>query len=141
RVNLSIPTDSERVRQQFEPKAPPLAKRWDAARALRDAGIAVGVCVTPTLPVEDVDGFAKRLAEFRPDVLVCQDFHDAGGQFGADTGEGARRLLAEIGWAPADYRRLVDRPRHDLTVSEAGTGFFPPVAAAWKTAADERTKT
>src|SRR5207237_9369772 len=28
RVNLSIPTDSERVRRVFEPKAPPLDRRW-----------------------------------------------------------------------------------------------------------------
>src|SRR5262245_58934794 len=107
RVNVSIPTDSERVRMQFEPKAPPLEKRWLAVRELREAGIRVGVCVTPTLPIEDVPGFAKMLAEFKPDVLVCQDFHDAGGQFGADTGAGARALLSEIGWGPADYRRFI----------------------------------
>lgn len=126
RVNLSIPTDSERVRVQFEPKAPPLEKRWAAVRELRGAGIAVGVCVTPTLPIEDIDAFAKRLAEFEPDVLVCQDFHDAGRQFGADTGEEARKLLAEIGWGPANYRRFVDRLRQDLTVYEDSAGFFPP---------------
>jgi DNA repair photolyase len=129
RVNLSIPTDSERVRAQFEPKAPPLEKRWAAARELRAAGIPIGICVTPTLPVEDVDVFATMIAQFRPDVLVCQDFHDANGQFGADTGDGARRLLTEIGWGPADYRRFVDRLRERLPVYEAETGFFPPPAA------------
>src|SRR5437763_9943271 len=30
RVNISIPTDSEEVRRAFEPKAPPLEKRWEA---------------------------------------------------------------------------------------------------------------
>src|SRR5436190_4128324 len=30
RVNMSIPTDSEKIRQVFEPKAPPLERRWDA---------------------------------------------------------------------------------------------------------------
>src|SRR5438309_2438574 len=39
RVNISIPTDSERVRQVFEPKAPPLERRWEAARAIQEAGI------------------------------------------------------------------------------------------------------
>src|SRR5262245_16295816 len=126
RVNMSIPTDSERVRAQFEPKAPPLEKRWQTLRELRDAGVPVGVCVTPTLPIEDIDGFAKRITEFKPDVLVCQDFHDASGQFGANTGDEARRLLAEIGWGAADYRRFVDRLRRDLTVHEAEAGFFPP---------------
>jgi DNA repair photolyase len=126
RVNVSIPTDSERVRGLFEPKAPPLEKRWDALRELRAEGIPVGVCITPTLPIEDVDGFARQLAEFRPDVLVCQDFHDAGGKFGADTGAAARGLLDEIGWDANDYRRFVDRLRQDQTVYEGEAGFFPP---------------
>ena len=69
---------------------------------------------------------AKKLAEFEPDVLVCQDFHDAGGKFGADTGASARGVLSEIGWGPDDYRRFVDRLRQDLTVYEAEAGFFPP---------------
>jgi hypothetical protein len=130
RVNVSIPTDSERVRVRFEPKAPPLAKRWDALRELRAAGVPVGVCVTPTLPVEDAAGFARHLAEFRPDVLVCQDFHDADGKFGADTGAAARDLLAEVGWGPTDYRAFVDRLRGEgLTVYEGEAGFFPPPAA------------
>ncbi|MBN9122681.1 MAG: radical SAM protein [Planctomycetes bacterium] len=130
RVNVSVPTDSERVRRMFEPKAPPLETRWEAMRQLKDAGIAVGVCVTPTLPVENPNAFAERLADFAPAVLVCQDFHDASGRFGADTGAEARRLLAEIGWGLADYRRFVDRLKRDGTVYEAEAGFFPPPAAA-----------
>jgi DNA repair photolyase len=130
RVNMSIPTDSERVREQFEPKAPPLDKRWEALRQLKDAGIAVGVCVTPTLPIENVDAFARLIAGFKPDVVVCQDFHDAGGRFGADTGAAARHLLAEMSWGPGDYRRFVGRLRHALpVVFEGETGFFPPPAA------------
>lgn len=130
RVNVSVPTDSEAVRVRFEPKAPPLEKRWEAMRQLKDAGIAVGVCVTPTLPIEDIDGFAKRIAEFCPAVLVCQDFHDAGGLFGADTGAEALRLRAEVGWTAADYRRFVNRLKQDGTVYEGECGFFPPPAVA-----------
>jgi DNA repair photolyase len=139
RVNLSVPTDSERVRVQFEPKAPPLEKRWEALRQLKESGIAVGVCVTPTLPIENPEGFAKRIADFAPAVLVCQDFHDAGGRFGADTGEGARRALAEIGWGPVDYRRFVDRLRQNATVFEGEAGFFPPPAVPAPATAPVRT--
>jgi DNA repair photolyase len=126
RVNMSIPTDSERVRKLFEPKAPPLEKRWEAVRSFREAGIAVGICVTPTLPIENINGFAKRLTAFAPEVLVCQDFHDACGKFGADTGAAARRLLAEADWSSDDYRRFVERLREDATVYEGEDGFFPP---------------
>jgi DNA repair photolyase len=130
RVNMSIPTDSECVRMQFEPKAPPLEKRWEALQQVKDAGVAVGVCVTPTLPIENIDAFAQRIAEFAPTVLVCQDFHDADGGFGADTGAEARRLLAAGTWRPADYRRFVNRLKQDGPVFEGEAGFFPPPAVA-----------
>ena len=126
RVNVSIPTDSEEVRRAFEPKAPPLAARWQALEEVRAAGVPVGVCVTPMLPLADREAFAERLLEFRPDVLVTQDFHEAQGGFGADTGERARRLLAETGWTPEDYRAAVELLRRGMTVYEGEEGFFPP---------------
>jgi hypothetical protein len=57
---------------------------------------------------------------------VVQDFHDAEGRFGADTGEKARKLLSESGWGQNDYRRFLDRLRRDQTVHEGEAGFFPP---------------
>jgi DNA repair photolyase len=129
RVNVSIPTDSEAVRQAFEPKAPPLGRRWQALAAVRAAGIPVGVCVTPMLPLDDPDAFVRRLADFRPDVLVVQYFHDSGGGFGADTGQGALRLLAERPWTEAAYHRCVEQLAARLTVHEGEAGFFPPAAA------------
>jgi DNA repair photolyase len=126
RVNVSIPTDSEEVRRAFEPKAPPLERRWQALAEARAAGIAVGVCVTPMLPLEDPQGFVARLADFRPDVLVTQDFHDARTGFGADTADIARDLLARWQWTGEDYRRCVGRLRERVEVYEAEAGFFPP---------------
>jgi DNA repair photolyase len=126
RVNVSIPTDSEAVRQVFEPKAPPLEKRWGAVAAVRAAGVPVGVCVTPMLPLEEPAAFIERLAALRPDVLVTQNFHDAGGAFGADTGAAARALLAERFWTAEDYQRCVEALRQRLHVYEAEEGFFPP---------------
>jgi DNA repair photolyase len=126
RVNVSIPTDSEEVRRAFEPKAPPLDRRWQAAAELKAAGLAVGICVTPMLPIEDANGFVKRLVEFDPEVLVVQEFHDSGGGFGADTGEGARRIAAERNWTEEGYRRVRERIRKHRTVYEGEAGFFPP---------------
>jgi DNA repair photolyase len=130
RVNMSIPTDTEAVRQAFEPKAPPLERRWRALEQLRAAGLPVGVCVTPTLPLEDPAAFVRRLAAFRPDVLVTQDFHDSGGGFGADTGPAARDILARLCWKAVDYQDFVARLRDAVPDAyEAEAGFFPPAAA------------
>jgi DNA repair photolyase len=126
RINISIPTDSETVRQAFEPKAPPLERRWEALAGLKKAGLPVGICVTPMLPVEDPDGLVKRIADFGPDVLVTQFFHDAGSGFGADTADAARALLDERRWTEDDYRRCVEKLRRRLHVYEAEAGFFPP---------------
>jgi DNA repair photolyase len=129
RVNVSIPTDSEEVRLAFEPKAPPLERRWQAAAELKASGLPVGICVTPMLPLADPETFVRRLVEFEPDVLVVQDFHDSGGGFGADTGDAARQLLTKRCWTEADYRRVYDQIRKHRPVYEGESGFFPPSLA------------
>jgi DNA repair photolyase len=126
RVNMSIPTDSEEVRRAFEPKAPPLERRWQALAEVKAAGVPTGICVTPMLPLENAEEFARRLIAFAPDVLVTQHFHDAQGGFGADTGAAARQLLAERRWTEEDYRRCVRILHGQRTVYEAEAGFFPP---------------
>ena len=129
RINVSIPTDSEEVWRCVRAEGAAVEKRWAAATELRSAGLPVGLCLTPLLPLADPDRFADRVAAFQPEVLVVQDFHDAGGRFGADTGDEARRLLAESGWSAADYRAFVSR-LEDLTVRvyEGEAGFFPPMS-------------
>jgi DNA repair photolyase len=126
RVNVSIPTDSEAIRQAFEPKAPPLERRWQALAELKSAGLAVGICVTPMLPLEDVPSFVQRVAAFQPDVLVTQDFQDSRGAFGASTGEVARRLLRTRSWTNEDYRQCVIQLRQRVQLYEGEAGFFPP---------------
>jgi DNA repair photolyase len=128
RINMSIPTDSEVARRAFEPKAPRLERRWEAATAAREEGLPVGICVTPMLPLEDTESFVRRLVDFRPDVLVVQDFHDSCGAFGADTGQRARQLLAQSRWTAQDYERCVEQLRARMTTYEGEAGFFPPRA-------------
>lgn len=126
RVNMSIPTDSEEVRRAFEPKAPPLERRWQALAEIKAAGVPTGICVTPMLPLDNPEVFAQRLLSFEPDVLVTQHFHDSGGGFGADTGAAARRLLAEHRWTEENYQHCVELLRQRRQVYEAEAGFFPP---------------
>ena len=125
-MNVSIRTDSDEVWQAFEPKSPPLERRWQALVELRAAGIPVGICVTPMLPVANPEVFAQRLLDFRPDLLVTQEFHNAGGKFGADTGDAARQLLSENGWSNSDYLRTRELLRREMPVYEGEAGFFPP---------------
>jgi DNA repair photolyase len=126
RVNISIPTDSEEVRQAFEPKAPPLERRWEAATKIKAAGIPIGICVTPMLPLESPDVFVRRIVDFQPDVLVVQEFHDSGGGFGADTGKAARELLATSAWKEEDYQEVKRKLGEAMKVYEGEAGFFPP---------------
>ncbi len=125
RVNMSIPTDDEEIRKAFEPKAPPLERRWEALAEARRAGLPVGLCITPMLPLSDVEAFARRVAGFAPDVLVVQEFHDSRGAFGANTGAAARKLLA--GYREGtDYRHCVETLQKWMPVYEGEAGFFPP---------------
>jgi DNA repair photolyase len=126
RVNMSIPTDSEEMRQAFEPKAPPLERRWQAIAGVRAAGVPVGICVTPMLPLHDAEAFAAQLVDFNPDVLVLQDFHSSHGAFGADTGAKARELLAKTPWSAESYRHCFDDIARRRQIYEGENGFFPP---------------
>lgn len=128
RVNVSVPTDSEDVRKRFEPKAPPLERRWLALAELSAAGVPVGVCVTPTLPLADPAAFADQIARLNPAVAVVQEFHDSRGGFGADTGAEAVKLRDVFGWGAEEYRRFAETLRRRMPVFEGEEGFFPPPA-------------
>jgi len=126
RVHMTIPTDCERIRSLFEPKAPPLRARWQALQCLKQAGLPVGICLAPLLPVADVHRFAETIARLDPQVVVVQDFHDAGGKPGADTGDRARHLLRQLHWTRDDYQRTVEILSRSLVLFQGEAGFFPP---------------
>jgi hypothetical protein len=86
------------------------------------------------LPLENPERLAQRIAEFQPDVVVTQDFHDSGGGFGADTGPAARELLRKLPRSEADYAAFVALLRPQLPVYEGEAGFFPPAPSVASTA-------
>src|SRR6185295_17304573 len=90
----ALTSDSDDVARVFEPKAPPLERRWQALAEVKAAGVPTGICVTPMLPLANPEAFIRRIVEFSPDVVVTQVFHNSHGGFGADTGAEARRLLS-----------------------------------------------
>jgi DNA repair photolyase len=68
-VGLSIPTDDDRVRAQFEPGADPIDERIEALQACHRAGLRTFAVVQPMLPM-DPDRLVERLAPFVRAVRV-----------------------------------------------------------------------
>lgn len=82
RINISIPTGSEKVRKDFEPKSPSISARLKAIGKLRysfpyreNCEVKFSVTVTPLLPTlpEDEANFIGKLEVV--DRVVIQDFH------------------------------------------------------------------
>ena len=97
-VCMSITTDDEQVRRIFEPACAPIAKRLEAIRAVREAGIPTQASVAPLLPCD-----AERLAELlnpAVDWVVVSSFRDDGGM-GGKTRRRAAELYREHGYG--DY--------------------------------------
>ncbi|WP_016951431.1 radical SAM protein [Anabaena sp. PCC 7108] len=82
RINMSIPTGSEAVRRDFEPRSPSIKARLNAITKIRQSIDAfkgfipkLSITITPLLPTLaiDEDAFIKKLAI--ADRVVIQDFH------------------------------------------------------------------
>lgn len=125
-VNLTVTTDSERVRRVFEPGCPSCGQRLDAARELAAAGLDVGITMTPMLPVEDAARFARDVRSTGARRFVVQDFHAKDGDFVAGTRDAAKELLAQMGWGPARYAETLAELRREIPgIREGKAGFAP----------------
>jgi DNA repair photolyase len=136
RVNMTVTTDDEDVRRTFERFCPSNDRRLEAVRALREAGVDVGVTMTPLLLVRDAQAFAARLVETGAEHFIAQPFHFARGKFVASTREGALTLMAaKLRCEVATFQsRYLDHYREvfevlDAALPELGEGkdgFAPP---------------
>jgi DNA repair photolyase len=126
RVNMTITTDDEAIRKRFEPMCPSNDRRILALEEIKRAGVRIGVCVTPMLPVRDPARFADRLAALEADVYVAQPFKPSRGPFAASTRQMATDILNEFGWDERRYRRAFDELRSRLPhLYEGQDGFMP----------------
>jgi DNA repair photolyase len=134
RVNLSIPTGSDRVRRDFEPRSPSIAARLQTLAKIRytapfTSRLKLSATVTPFLPTfgsltddtprrsnpsepdkpDDLDRLARALA--CADRVVFQPLHrEGGGRTGATTREAAIALRAKYAdWydREADYSQCL----------------------------------
>jgi DNA repair photolyase len=131
-VNMTIGTDSERVRKRYEPRCAPIDSRFEAANKLRDAGIRLGVSVSPMLPLVNPAAFAERLVTLRADRYGVLPLKPAGGWFTAGTSNAAIEQAQADGWTVTKYSaarneiRRVLEPQHVL---REGEDAFAPVDA------------
>jgi DNA repair photolyase len=82
RINMSIPTGSETVRKDFEPKSPSITARLQAIGKLKHTlpsdenhEIKLSVTMTPLLPTLPKDEFKLFRSLSVVDRVVIQDFH------------------------------------------------------------------
>jgi DNA repair photolyase len=110
-IGFSIPTDSEVVRKVFEPRAPSIPNRLEAAKTLTEAGIRVSASVAPLLPCTP-ERLARLLAPCVTGAWVgTMQFYEK-----ADT---LRALFRDHGWE--SYLR----PEHAERVKESLATRFP----------------
>jgi DNA repair photolyase len=125
-VNITITTDSSRVRRAFEPRCPTNKVRLDAAARLVTAGVDTAITLSPLLPIEDVDRFADDLLASGVERFVVQPFHPERGRWVRGTREEALALTRSMGWDDLAYRRVVGQLQERLPVLLEGKEGFAP---------------
>lgn len=71
RVGVSITTDDDSIRRQFEPNAPSIPRRLELIRRLREADIDVYVSMAPLLPC-DPERFVSLVCDHASSIWVGQ---------------------------------------------------------------------
>lgn len=123
-VNMTVTTDSERVRKVFEPLCPGNKVRLQAIQQVREAGIPACITMTPLLPVEDAHAFAHSLLATGISRFIVQPFHADRGKFTAGTRTEALRLTQELGWTPERYAEVVAIIKQYIpNIGEGKSGF------------------
>jgi DNA repair photolyase len=107
RVNVTITTDCDEVRRRYEQACPSIERRFEAVAALAEAGVRIGVSVSPMLPLADVDAFGVRLAALDAEEYVTQYLKPPRPRFryAAGTTAEALRQASEDGWTRPEYER------------------------------------
>lgn len=126
RINMTVTTDSERVRKAFEPHCPSTRARLKAITEVTNAGVPTCITMTPLLPVDDPAMFAQALRNTGVRRFVVQPFHVEKGRFVAGTRQQAKEIVDEMGWSQAAYAQAIDVLRHSLPhMDEGRVGFAP----------------
>jgi DNA repair photolyase len=140
RVNMTIPTGSEKVRKDFEPRSPSIPARIKAMGKLRysfpyreNCEVKFSVTVTPLLPTlpEDEAAFISKLEVV--DRVVIQDFHASNARsLIASTRSEALALKQKYAWwynsEQQSYRKFKNKliamlPSVEIMEGKEGFGY------------------
>lgn len=126
-VNMTITTDSERIRKSFEPFCPSNKVRLEAITTIHEAGIQSCITLTPLLPVENPESFAKNLKATGIKKFIIQPFHSSKGKFVRGTREEALRILEEYNWNDDEYHRILQIFKEQIPDIGIGQEGFAPI--------------
>ncbi len=138
RINMSIPTGSEAVRKDFEPRSPSIKARLRAIAHLRynipcsdRHDIRFSITVTPLLPTlpEDRVNFIRKLQVV--DRVVIQPFHNFNARsLIAGTREAAAAIMKKYQWwyeneaeRYENFKQLLNLLLFDVEIKEGKDGF------------------
>lgn len=138
RINMSIPTGSESVREDFEPRSPSIKVRFNVLKAIKQSidplkGYVPKISITitpllPTLPTEE-DAFINKLQI--ADRVVIQEFHASHNRsLVAETRKEAHKIKEKYAWwydnEQVNYLMFKEKLVSTLTgveVKEGQSGF------------------
>lgn len=126
-VNMTITTDSENVRKVFEPLCPSNTSRLKAIKEINDAGINTCITMTPLLPIENAEDFAKKLLDTGIKKFIIQPFHSDKGKFVASTREKAMQLVKEMNWTIDKYIEVLEVIKKYIPDIGIGKDGFKPI--------------
>ncbi len=128
RVNMSVPTGSESVRRDFEPRSPSIKARLNAIKKIKESidslkGFVpkISITITPLLPTlpDDEDFFVQKLKI--ADRIVIQDFHPSQNRsLVASTREEAEDIKRKYAWWYDSERISYIKFKEKLIVSLPG---------------------
>jgi DNA repair photolyase len=105
-VNMTVTTDDDRIRRNYEPGCPSTAARLKAIASINEAGIQSCITLTPLLPLGDAGAFARTLLETGVRRFILQPFHMESSEGGRKGGSMGRYI------AQTDLRAVESTARH-----------------------------
>ena len=98
-----------------------------AIKEINDAGVNTCITMTPLLPIENAEDFAKKLLDTGIKKFIIQPFHSDKGKFVASTREKAMQLVKEMDWTMDKYQKVFEIIQKYIPDIGIGKDGFKPI--------------